>query len=100
MPIRAANAISIPDYESGYENHNNAVAGCLKPFKDQNQSEIGIDSNLTSGHEGQFVTVLLLTLRQDAHQKQDLHNRKCICLAIFVFLLLLFELVTSSSKVL
>lgn len=53
-------------------------------MKGQSQSEIGIDSNLTSMHEGQFVTVLLPTLRHDAHQKHDSHNRKCICFATFV----------------
>lgn len=68
-------------------------------MKGQSQSEIGIDSNLTSMHEGQFVTVLLPTLRHDAHQKHDSHSRKCTCFAAFVFLLLL-ELVICSSKVL
>ena len=50
-------------------------------------SEIGIDTNLAALQEGHLVTVLLATLRQDAHQKHDSHNRKRIFLATIMSLL-------------
>ena len=62
--------------------------------------KIGIDSNLNSLQEGHFVTVLLATFRQDAHQKHNSHNTKCIFATTFASVLSLLELVICSSRVL
>ena len=59
-------------------------------------SEIGIDTNLASLQEGHLVTVLVATLRQDAHQKHDLHNRKRIFLATIMSLLSMSVICSSS----
>jgi hypothetical protein len=42
----------------------------------------GIRSIVFSSQEGQSITPNLLKLRYDAHQKQELHNKKSIFLDI------------------
>ena len=65
-------------------------------------SEIDIDTNLASLQEGHLVTVLFATLRQDAHQKHEPHNKKCICLLfpVLFFISMLLFIILAASQIL